>query len=104
MFYVPALPFTPTGMERITAIAYGRVQGVGYRYYVSGCARGTGVDGYVKNLPDGSVMVVAEGSREALDAFTGLIRAPGDMVISVRDLVVTPGEATGEFRGFGVRW
>jgi hypothetical protein len=48
-----------------------------YRYYVSGCARGTGVAGYVKNLPGGSVMVVAEGSREALDAFTSLLRAPG---------------------------
>jgi acylphosphatase len=91
-------------MERITAIAYGMVQGVGYRYYVSDCARGSGVAGYVKNLPDGSVMIVAEGSYEALDAFIGLLRAPGDTMIRVRDLVVTPGDATGEFRGFGVRW
>jgi acylphosphatase len=91
-------------MERITAVAYGRVQGVGYRYYVSDCACETGVSGYVKNLPDGPVMVVAEGSREALEAFTGLLRAPGDEVIRVRELVVKPGDATGQFRGFGVRW
>jgi acylphosphatase len=91
-------------MKRITAVAYGRVQGVGYRYYVSDCACDTGVSGYVKNLPDGSVFIVAEGSRDALDAFTLLLRAPGDTMIRVRDLVVTPGEATGEFRGFGVRW
>ena len=110
--FLPALPagFTcghshpQTGMERITAVAYGRVQGVGYRYYVSGCARGAGVAGYVRNLPDGSVMIVAEGSREALDAFTGLLQAPGDTVIRVRELVVTHGESTGEFGGFGVRW
>jgi acylphosphatase len=91
-------------MKRITAVAHGRVQGVGYRYYVSDCACDTGVSGYVKNLPDGSVFIVAEGSREALDMFTSLLRAPGDTVIRVRDLVVTPGGATGEFRGFGVRW
>ena len=91
-------------MKRITAVAHGRVQGVGYRYYVSDCACDTGVSGYVKNLPDGSVFIVAEGSREALDVFTSLLRAPDDTVIRVRDLVVTPGEATGEFRGFGVRW
>ena len=42
-------------MERITAFAKGRVQGVGYRYFVSGCAHATGVHGYVKNLPDGTV-------------------------------------------------
>ena len=49
-------------MERITAVAKGRVQGVGYRHFIAGCAQATGVHGYVKNLPDGTVEMVAESS------------------------------------------
>jgi acylphosphatase len=43
--------------------------GVGYRYFVTGCAQETGVFGFVKNMPDGSVSIVAEGSSDALDTF-----------------------------------
>jgi len=56
-------------MMRITAVARGRVQGVGYRYFVTDCAREAGVCGFVKNKPDGSVLMVAEGREEALDVF-----------------------------------
>jgi acylphosphatase len=91
-------------MIRITAIAVGRVQGVGYRYYVRVCAAETGITGYVKNMPDGSVMVVTEGSRDAVESFIRLLWAQENLMIRVRDLFVTPGEATGEFVGFGVKW
>ncbi len=91
-------------MERVTAIARGRVQGVGYRYFVSGCARATGVHGYVKNLPDGSVEMVAESSPASLADFIRLAHAPDDPVIRVGEIVVTPGSATGEFQGFWVEW
>jgi acylphosphatase len=47
----------------------GRVQGVGYRYFVLREAERLGVTGFVRNLADGRVEVVAEGSDEAL---TGL--------------------------------
>ena len=56
-------------MKRITAVARGRVQGVGYRYFVTGCARVAGVCGFVKNNPDGSVLIVGEGEQEALRVF-----------------------------------
>ncbi|HUT38109.1 MAG TPA: acylphosphatase [Methanoregula sp.] len=56
-------------MMRITAVAHGRVQGVGYRYFVTDCARKAGLSGFVKNMPDGSVLMVAEGGQEALDLF-----------------------------------
>ena len=46
-------------MERITALTKGRVQGVGYGHFVASCAHATGVHGYVRNMPDGSVMMVA---------------------------------------------
>ena len=66
-------------MERITAIAKGRVQGVGYRYFVTGCAHRTGVHGFVRNLPDGTVHIVAESSLASLDEFVRLIRADGGL-------------------------
>jgi len=56
-------------MKRITAVARGRVQAVGYRYFVTASAREAGVSGFVKNMPDGSVLIVAKGGREALDVF-----------------------------------
>jgi acylphosphatase len=91
-------------MERVTAIAWGRVQGVGYRHFVAGCARATGVHGYVKNLPDGSVEMVAESSPASLADFLRLAHARDDPVIRVVEIAVKPGPATGEFQGFRVEW
>jgi len=87
-------------MMRITAVARGRVQGVGYRYFVTARAREAGVTGFVKNMPDGSVLIVAEGRREALDVFLNLVRAPDEPVIRVDDISVSKGVASGEFSGF----
>ena len=91
-------------MERITAIARGRVQGVGYRHFVSGCAQATGVRGYVRNLPDGTVEMVAESSPAALADFVRLAHAREDPVIHVDSIAVTGSHATGEYRGFRVEW
>jgi acylphosphatase len=49
----------------------GMVQGVGYRYFVRNAAIALGLDGSVRNMPDGSVEVVAEGEQGMVD---GLIR------------------------------
>jgi tRNA pseudouridine55 synthase len=48
------------------AKVYGRVQGVGYRYFVKEKAQSLGIFGYVKNLEDGSVEVLAQGREENL--------------------------------------
>jgi len=45
----------------------GRVQGVGYRAFAARTARGLGLTGGASNLPDGRVVVVAEGPAHALD-------------------------------------
>ncbi len=91
-------------MERITAIARGRVQGVGYRHFVEGCAQATGVRGFVRNLADGTVEMVAESSPAALADFVRYAHARDDPVIRVEEIAVTPGHATGEFHGFRAVW
>lgn len=47
----------------------GRVQGVGFRYFARQRADRLGIAGFARNLPDGSVEVIAEGEAEALAAF-----------------------------------
>lgn len=91
-------------MERITAVAKGRVQGVGYRHFVSECAHATGVHGWVRNLADGTVEIVAESSPAALDDFLRLAHAHSDHIIRVEEIVVRRCAGTGEFHGFRVVW
>lgn len=80
---------------------YGNVQGVGFRYTSVRLAAHLPVTGYVKNLPDGSVQLVAEGQTHDLDR---LLAAIGDELgRHIRSVQVTPGVATGEFAGFEVR-
>jgi acylphosphatase len=52
----------------------GRVQGVGYRYFVLREADALGIAGFARNLPDGRVEVVAEGAEEALARFADRLR------------------------------
>ena len=91
-------------MIRVTVVATGRVQGVGYRQYVADCAHRLGLHGSVQNLQDGSVQMIAEGSPAALTDFIRLAWAHGEPVIHVEGLQVSEGGATGEFRGFWVKW
>jgi acylphosphatase len=54
-------------MKRIRVVASGRVQGVFYRATCARLARGLGLTGYVRNLPDGRVEAAFEGSDTAVD-------------------------------------
>lgn len=55
-------------------IVEGRVQGVGFRYYVLRAARELGLSGHVRNLPDGSVEVEVAGPVEDLAALEQRLR------------------------------
>ena len=48
---------------------YGRVQQVGFRYYVYRLASELGVKGFVKNMPDGTVLIEAECENHTMDVF-----------------------------------
>jgi acylphosphatase len=50
-------------------IIHGRVQGVGFRYFVTRIADAFDIRGYVRNAPDGSVEIVASGERENMQGF-----------------------------------
>lgn len=69
---------TAPDRARLSVLARGRVQGVGYRAFAIDHARALGLDGYARNLPDRrTVEVVAEGPRAALETFlTHLRRGP----------------------------
>ena len=86
-----------------TGIVTGRVQGVGFRYFVARAARGLGLSGYVRNLPDGTVEVAVAGDCAALESLAGLLEEgpPGAVVKSVALDWSRPPEVTGEF---GVRF
>ena len=54
-------------------IVHGRVQGVNFRYFTQQNAIKLGIQGYVKNLPDGRVEIVAEGDKATLDRFVAIL-------------------------------
>ena len=79
----------------------GRVQGVGFRYTAKTVATGFEITGTVRNLPDGRVELVAEGSREELDAFRAALHDAG-LAGFIRDEQVSWVDAKNEFRGFEI--
>jgi acylphosphatase len=87
---------------RLEATVRGRVQGVGFRYFVWREANALGLDGWVANRPDGAVDCRAEGGRETLERFVDRLREgpPGAWVerVDARWLA-----ATGLAPGFGIR-
>ena len=88
-------------MTRIRCIYTGRVQGVGFRATAAQIARGHDVTGYVRNLPDGRVELVAEGDAAEVDRFASAL---ADRMRGHLDAVDRHHEAaTGEFRAFDVR-
>ena len=88
--------------ERLTARVTGRVQGVGYRWWVRRQAEALSLVGWVMNANDErSVELVAEGGAEALDELARrlAIGPPGARVDSFES---DRGPASGEFDGFGI--
>jgi acylphosphatase len=83
-------------------VVRGRVQNVGFRYFVEDAARREGLTGWVRNRSDGSVEVRAEGDREALDRFEGKLRT-GPPAARVDHFTVHEDTPTTRTDGFRVR-
>jgi acylphosphatase len=64
--------------QQLHAIIQGRVQGVSFRYYTQRRADELGVVGWVRNLPDGSVEVTAEGTTEQLEQLLAFLHQGPD--------------------------
>jgi acylphosphatase len=76
---------------RLHVAVRGRVQGVGFRWYVRESARTLDLAGWVINRPDGSVEVAAEGSDDSIQSLRDALAEgpPGAIVRSVDDLPAT---------------
>jgi acylphosphatase len=94
---------TQSSKSCLKATIDGRVQGVSFRYYTVRRARDLGLTGYVRNEPDGSVTVVAEGPRSDLDELLSFLRV-GPRAAVVTDVQTDWCTATGDFDGFRVRY
>ncbi len=79
----------------------GRVQGVGFRYHTRTQAVTLGVYGWVRNEPDGSVSVVAEGPEQAVQSFSNWLRK-GPPGARVDDIHIESREAQGLFKRFSI--
>lgn len=86
--------------KRVRSLISGRVQGVAFRYYARDEAERLGVAGWVRNLRDGRVELLAEGDAASVDALIGWCRRgpPSARVEAVDVRIEEPVGETGPFR------
>lgn len=90
------------GKSRVHLRIYGRVQGVFFRAFMKSVADGLGITGWVRNVEDGSVEVVAEGEEEKLQKLIAEARR-GPPLAFVERVEVNWEEYKGEFSDFQIR-
>lgn len=88
-------------MARIHVLISGEVQGVFFRAATRRAAAGIGVTGWVRNLPDGMVEVVAEGRKPQLDRLIDFCRR-GPEGAKVDEISIEWGKPKNEFTNFSV--
>lgn len=86
---------------RSRVLIFGLVQGVFFRREISSLARQLRVTGWTRNLPDGSVEVIAEGEKKAIDKLIQFCRV-GPSGARVRNVRVEWEDFKDEFRGFRI--
>ncbi|OGX31287.1 MAG: hypothetical protein A3G37_02355 [Omnitrophica WOR_2 bacterium RIFCSPLOWO2_12_FULL_46_30] len=88
--------------KRMHILYSGRVQGVGFRFTAETMAVESGIQGWVKNLGDGRVEIMAEAEEEALKDFLNKIRQSFSRYIQDEDLRWS--DAADEFQDFQIRF
>lgn len=86
----------------IHIIVQGMVQGVGFRYFVQRQAMKLNLTGYVRNLYNGDVEIVAEGERSLIEEFIKEVKV-GPRTAYVKDLKIEWKEPQNKHKGFDVR-
>lgn len=89
-------------IKRIHLTLYGQIQGVGLRWLIRQKAEELGLGGWVSNLADGSVEVIAEGQRPSLEELVNWCynKPEGIEISRIKEIVEG---ATGEFGGFEIQ-
>ena len=88
-------------MQHVTLVITGRVQGVGFRWYLHREATALGLDGEVRNRADEAVVVEAEGDRERLERLVEAARE-GPAAAIVTRVEVRWSEGPARYRGFHI--
>ncbi len=86
--------------KRLIVLFSGRVQGVGFRWTTRSLAGGFPVAGFVRNMIDGRVELVAEGNIQDCEEFLRAVQERMDS--NIRDNEIAWAEATGEFGDFSI--
>jgi len=86
-------------MEKVKATVSGNIQSVGYRARVIDIAKTFGLTGFVQNMDDGRVRIIAESDNGNLDGFLDAIRIKNTL-INVDAVEVKHADATGDFDDF----
>ena len=89
--------------KRVHVFYAGRVQGVGFRMTAEDTARQCGVVGWVKNLRDGRVELLAEAEEAVLERFLQALRT-GPMKNFIQQIEVVRGTASDTFSDFEIRY
>jgi len=93
----------PEPASALRIVVHGSVQGVGFRYTTRGVAQQLGLAGWVRNLPDGSVEVWAQGPDAAVDQLRTLLETgPGGSFVESVDLEQVDPDLT--LVGFEIRF
>ena len=89
-------------MKKVQIIYSGRVQGVGFRFTTVHLAKEFKITGWVRNLPNGSVKVVAEGDNKSLTQFLNSLEDRMSGYIQAKDISWSEGKK--EFDTFNIRF
>jgi acylphosphatase len=88
---------------RAEIVVYGEVQRVGYRYVVQDIARRLNVKGYVQNMPDGTVKIIAEGPKETMKRFIKALKVK-EPPIKIKRIQTKFLKPTAEFKYFTIKY
>jgi len=89
--------------KRVHLLIRGLVQGVGFRFFAYRVATDLGITGFVRNLPDGAVEILAEGEEDALRRFVEYMKG-GPRSAVVESVEENWAESQEEFTSFSIKF